>query len=210
MRYVVLLPLLLLSLLSKAQTATMQEVFKSMPDSLTPYLSANNRLDFIDFIESGMEAKVTNALGGRSVMTDLNERYLRIQLNEASVVQMRLLPVSTPVDGMSQVVCVVQTYGTSGKESSVSFYSCSWKPLSWSIAGIAADNLLTRPASMTEERFNEVKAILMPYLICASLSADDDSITFSLSDAQIPTDDQADVDAVRLSKTLKWNGQTFK
>ncbi len=210
MRRIILLPLLLLCLVSKAQT-TMQEVFKSMPDSLMPYLSVNNRLDFIDFIESSMEAKVTNGLGGKSVMTDLNNQYLCIQLNESSVVQMRLLPVSVPVDGMQQVVCMVQTYGTSGKESTISFYSCSWRPLSWPVAGlVSADDLLARPATMTEERFNELKAMLMPYLLCASLSADDDIITLSISNAQIPTDDQADVDAVRLSKTIKWNGHTFK
>ena len=33
---------------------TIKEVFKAMPDSLIPYLSQNNRLDFIDFMESNM------------------------------------------------------------------------------------------------------------------------------------------------------------
>ena len=34
--------------------------FKNMPDSICPLLSAVNRADFIDFLESKMKAEVTN------------------------------------------------------------------------------------------------------------------------------------------------------
>lgn len=211
MRYVVLLHLLFVCLMSGAQTTTMKEVFKSMPDSLTPYLSNNNRLDFIDFVESNMEAKVTNDLDGKSDMTVLNDRFLNIQLNEASLLQMRLLPVNTPVDGMKQVICLVRTYGAEGKESVVSFYSCSWQRLDWSVAGLVAiDDLIQRPASMTVDRFQELKNMLSPYLCYAILSADDDSITFLLSHANIPTDDLMEIESIKVSKTLKWNGESFK
>ncbi len=38
--------------------------FKNMPDSICPLLSAVNRADFIDFLESKMKAEVTNSFGG--------------------------------------------------------------------------------------------------------------------------------------------------
>ena len=44
--------LLLLVQMGRAEGLKMREVFKQMPDSLLPYLSENNRLDFIDFIDS--------------------------------------------------------------------------------------------------------------------------------------------------------------
>ena len=40
--------------------------FKNMPDSICPLLSAVNRADFIDFLESKMKAEVTNSFGGKS------------------------------------------------------------------------------------------------------------------------------------------------
>lgn len=46
-----------------AQDLKMRDVFKQIPDSLVPYLSQNNRLDFIDFLDSNMKAEVRNKLG---------------------------------------------------------------------------------------------------------------------------------------------------
>ena len=54
----------------------MRDVFKQMPDSLIPYLSSNNRLDFIDFIDSKMDAEVANSLGGKSRMQKLTDKYV--------------------------------------------------------------------------------------------------------------------------------------
>ena len=36
---------------ASADGVKIRDVFREMPDSLMPYLSLNNRLDFIDFIE---------------------------------------------------------------------------------------------------------------------------------------------------------------
>ena len=40
----------------------MREVFQRMPAMMLPYLTENNKLDFIDFIDSGMKAEVRNEL----------------------------------------------------------------------------------------------------------------------------------------------------
>ena len=191
-----------------AQTS-MQEVFKSMPDSLMPLLTENNRLDFIDFVASNMEAKVTNTLGGQSVLTQLTDRYLHIRLSAASEVQMRLLPLSVPVDSMNQMICLVRTYGTpdSGQESSVTFYSCSWRHLPLSVSGLVApQELLHQPATMSQERFSEVTKMLEPSFIVARLSDVADELTFSLVPTCIPEDDVTDIESVRVSKSVKWNG----
>ena len=200
---------------SSAAAQTMQEVFKSMPDSLMPYLSQNNRLDMIDFMESGMEAKVTNQLGGKSVMTAINDSYLSIRLNEATRCEMRLLPVSTPVDSLSQIICMVRTYGVEGKESEVTFYSGLWRPLELSVNDIwqqtfnhpqiTLDDLTFRPDAMSQERYQEVRKILTPPLVCVELSPDDDFLTFTLSDVMVPPADRADVDVVKLSRKVNWS-----
>ncbi len=107
----------------------MRSIFKSMPDSIVPYLTENNKLDFLDFLDSDMKAEITNRLGGKSEMQTLNDNYLRLILSESSVLEMRLLSTDYPVDSISQIVCMVRTFGTVQKESTISFYSTKWKKL---------------------------------------------------------------------------------
>jgi len=116
-------------LAAPAQEITMRDVFSQMPDTIVPYLDKNNRLDFVDFIDSHMDAVVTNSLGGKSTMDTLTADYLSLKLNEASSLQMRLLPVTVPVDSAQQIVCMVRTYGKDYRESTVDFYSLKWRKL---------------------------------------------------------------------------------
>jgi len=111
-----------------AQT-TIRDVLKAMPDSVVPYLTENNRLDMIDFMDTHMDAVVTNALGGKSQLLALTDQYASIRLSESSEVAMRLLDVSAPVDSAQQVLCLVRTYGSDIRESTVAFYSLSWRLL---------------------------------------------------------------------------------
>lgn len=114
--------------LCEAQTK-MKDVFLQMPDSLLPYLTENNRLDFIDFLESGMNAIVTNELGGKSEMYKLEDDYLSLNLNPSTFVTMHLMPVDELVDSCNQVICAIITFGHDIRESKVLVYSINWRPL---------------------------------------------------------------------------------
>ena len=74
--------------------ATGKTCFTNMPDSLSPLLTAVNRADFIDFLESEMKAEVTNRFGGKSEMTELTPDYIRVQVTPQSTWQMKLLSVN--------------------------------------------------------------------------------------------------------------------
>ena len=63
-------------LISPAQNV--REVFKSMPDSLAPYLTTNNRLDMIDFMDAKMKSVVTNLLEGETEMLALTDDSLSV------------------------------------------------------------------------------------------------------------------------------------
>ena len=115
-----------------ADTLTIKTLFKEMPDSVIPYLSRNNRLDFIDFMESGMNAEVTNNLGGKSQMTALTDDSISIRLNEACQVVFMLLTTTHDVDSCRQVVAVVRTVGRNNdiqESEQPQFYTVNWKPL---------------------------------------------------------------------------------
>lgn len=114
-----------------ADTLTVRSLFTEMPDSVIPYLTRTNRLDFLDFMDSNMKAEVTNELAGKSVMTALADDSLTIRLNEACTVRMLLLPTLEPVDSSRHVIVLVRSYRLADKatESDVSCYSLRWRQL---------------------------------------------------------------------------------
>ena len=116
------------SLAATAQTS-MREAFKQAPQSLMPYLTENDRLDLIDFLDSGMKAEVTNQLGGKSELLRLTDRFLSLKLSQGLSMKMRLLDTAQPIDSVSQVICLVRTYGIDCRESTVQFYSLQWRQL---------------------------------------------------------------------------------
>ena len=114
-----------------AQDLKMRDVFKQIPDSLVPYLSQNNRLDFIDFLDSNMKAEVRNKLGGMSEMTALTDDSLSIRMSNALQIDMLLLKLDQPVDSIQQVVVFSQAFLTDSvyRDSKVLLYTPDWKLL---------------------------------------------------------------------------------
>ena len=122
---------LILTISGRAEDVRMKDVFRLMPDSLLPTLSANNRLDMIDFMDSKMKAEVTNLLGGKSEMTALSDDSLTIRMSDALTVQMLLLKPQEMVDSCSQVVCLLQIFGTDSLslDTKIEYYTPEWQKL---------------------------------------------------------------------------------
>ena len=116
---------------ASAEDLMIRDVFKQMPDSLMPYLSQNNRLDFIDFIDSNMKAEVSNMTGGTSEMTALTGDSLSIRMSEALRVDMMLLNLDEPVDNIRQVIVFVETFLADSiyGESVCKTFTVDWKPV---------------------------------------------------------------------------------
>jgi len=105
---------------ASAQNIKMRDVFRQMPDSIMPYLTKNNRLDFIDFLDSGMKAEVKNVLGGTSEMLTIADDSLTIRMNPSMRVDMLLMD-STIV--MIETFTVDSIYG----QSKVSYFDSNWQ-----------------------------------------------------------------------------------
>ena len=128
---------------------TMGEALKSMPDSLMPYLTHNNRLDCIDFCEANMKAEVRNVLDGKSQLLQLTANYALFRMNDASTIELCLLDTDT-----QQLVCMIQTYGTDFRESVITFYtSSSWQQL-------PTEQFLTIPYEQYAAQFDAEQQIL--------------------------------------------------
>ena len=84
-KYIVSFFLCMLSCAVSAQLY-MRDVFAQLPDSVLPLMTKNNRLDCIDFIENGMEARVKNLFDDQVVLDSLTEDFLSIRTNDGSYV----------------------------------------------------------------------------------------------------------------------------
>ena len=120
------LSLLLFMAVSMCQArGTMRQWFVAMPDSVMPLLTKNNRLDFIDFVDSGMDAVVTNRLEGKSMMNMLSDDYLHIEYTQTCDVTMKLLAVNDSLD----VLCMVTTVRAAVDDSHIAFFDAAWHPM---------------------------------------------------------------------------------
>lgn len=107
----------------------LRDVFRQMPDSLMPSLSVNNRLDFIDFLDSNMKAVVRNQLGGMSEMTALTDDSLSVRMSDALRIDMLLLALDEPSDTICEVVVFAETFLVDSVygETTVKFYTTDWQ-----------------------------------------------------------------------------------
>ena len=117
---------------ANAQKPKIADVFRTMPDSIMPYLTASSRLDLIDFKEAGMRASVNNLLEGESEITLLTDDSLSIRMSGVLTVDMQLVGVEEPVDSSMYVVRLVRTYTINGRQTEgiVDIYSTVWRPVS--------------------------------------------------------------------------------
>lgn len=155
--------------------------FKNMPDSICPLLSAVNRADFIDFLESKMKAEVTNCFGGKSEMTALSPDYIHVKMTPQSSWQMKLLPVNDS----TKVICVVATVCAPACDSHVKFYTTDWKEQAASsyLPALPVLDDFIAEASDTVDVYEYQEACRQAdmLLMKAELSAEDATLAFSFT-----------------------------
>lgn len=159
-------------------TTTIANVFREMPDSLLPSLTKNNRLDLLDFIASKMEADVKNRFDEHTRLPMMNDKYLKLEISPSSVIEMRLLPVATPIDSSNVVVCMAETVGGDEGESTVEIYSRKWRRL----RTVDLPRMqLVFPDTMDAERKQKLILLASGMLTKVSLSPTDDTIILTAS-----------------------------
>ena len=121
--------LICMTSVSSAQELALRDVFRQVPDSLMPSLSVNNRLDFIDFMDSNMRAVVRNSFGGMSEMTILADDSLSVRMSDALRIDIMLLTLDEPIDTIRQVVVFAESFLTDSVygETVVKFYTPDWQ-----------------------------------------------------------------------------------
>ncbi len=167
-----------MSVSAKAQQA--RDYFTSMPDSVLPLLTAVNRADCIDFLDSHMRAEVTNRFNTKSEMTKLTPDFIEMRLTTTSTWQMKVLPL-----GDAQVVCAVSTVNGPAADSHIRFYDDDWNelPLGCFIDTLPRlDDFFTAvPDTVNANRYQSYRSRVEMLLTKAVLSPDAQTLTFVFS-----------------------------
>ncbi len=155
-----------------------KDCFVKMPDSIQPLLTAVNRADFVDFMDSKMKAEVTNRFNGKSEMTALTPDYICIRTSEASTWQMKLLAVNDS----TRVICTVSTASGPAGDSHIRFYTSSWQPLeagAYLPALPVSDDFIAPDTAGTSAVYREARHRADLLLMRADLSPSDATLTFT-------------------------------
>ena len=193
--------------MSFAYAADIRTLFINMPDTIMPALTKSERMDFLDYIDSGMKARVRNKLGGESEMTELSDNSLTVQTSRSGKLQMALFQRK---DG-TVLICLIKTVTARFDDSRITFYNEDWTPVeSESLIELPEfDDYLTKQA-LKQVLLLELK--IKSILRLQSATAVDGGLEFRYTSL-----DYIGEDADRFRSYFKadpvryvWNGKRFK
>ncbi len=190
-----------------AHAQDLRTLFINMPDSIIPALTRSDRMDFLDYMDSGMKARAVNKLGGESVMTALSERMLSVTTSGSGKVDMMLLPRKNS----SSLICIIRTVTARYDDSHLEFYNEDWTPVDAKqlIELPKFDDYLTKEA-LKQDSLSYFKKLSI--LRLQSVTATDNTLEFRYTSL-----DYLGEDADRYRSWIKsdpiiytWNGKRFK
>lgn len=123
MRRILSIITLLMALMPSTSSArTIADLFATEPGVVFPLLTRTNRLDMVDYYNSGQMVAVPNNLAGESRLLELDSTYLKVQTSGSRVVEMLIRQV-----GKDTVITVIETVMTPVPDSRLSQWNVHWQ-----------------------------------------------------------------------------------
>lgn len=194
-------------MLVAARAADLRTLFVGMPDSIMPTMTKSDRMDFLDYMDSGMRARVRNKLGGESVMTAFSDRSLTVMTSQSGRVEMVLFPLKNG----ENLICIIKTVTARYEDSRIQFYSEDWKsvPVEELIELPGFDDYLTKKA-LSSDSLDVFKKMSM--LRLQSVAAVDGGLEFRYSSLEDLGEEAERYKSWFKPEPLRyiWNGKKFR
>jgi hypothetical protein len=186
---------------------TIKELFTEMPNEMLPLLSQNDRLDFVDYKENNMRARVTNTFGGKSEMTAVTDDYFHITLSNSSEISAKMLYT----EGGDTIICVVNTYNTPIKDSDLRFYDTTWKPLETDkyISTPTYEDYWEAADTLSDDEYAGLLHKVDMHTTEILLSPESTDITYQIHIQTLEKKDEERITPLIKKQTLQWNGKHF-
>lgn len=191
---------------------SMAEIWKSMPDSLVPYLGAKQRQEMIEFKSMGLSGETEHLLHGKSRIDTVTADYMSVRLNASASLVIKRLPRHTG----DSVICVVRTWKAEHSESTARLYDETWQPVAWSGNSTEESGAFKVPMPTVQSAGVEVEkaeAILrtvdfvLPHL---ELSPSDNNMVVTWTAPLADKEEKELLGAALTPTTLVWDGETFR
>lgn len=101
---------------------TVADLFATEPGNIFPLLTRTNRLDMVDYYNSGQQVAVPNNLAGESRLLEMDSAYLKVQTSESRVVEMLIRQA-----GKDTVITVIETVLTPVPDSHLTQWNVHWQ-----------------------------------------------------------------------------------
>lgn len=196
---------------SMASAQTVKDFWLAMPDSVLPSVNRSMRAELVASMAPGIKAEVKNVLEGTTVLDTLTRDFMAVRISGASTMQIRRLAYKG-----DSIFCVVRTYMGPVADSNVSLYDKTWASMDMKhicdgkCIKCVKKSLVEKPDTMSPQRFEEIRAMLDPMFVKATLSADDTTITFTGAIDMLNNEERTAVNAIFIKKIFNWNGEIFK
>lgn len=167
--------IVLMAASANASALTIRQVLADMPDSILALFTKNDRLDFIDFIDSNMKAKVKNRLGEETVMTVLTDNFCHIDMDEHSTIEMKVLDDST--------FCIVSSVKAINWDSDIRVFKTDWTEVSTAdfFTMPTVEQFIPKPESMTPTQYRNLLNRAETPFYHMTFSADNTDLTVTYS-----------------------------
>ena len=121
-RLLTIIALLTLWLPSTVSARTIADLFGIEPGKIFPLLTRTNRLDMVDYFNSGKVVDMENNMAGDSRLLELDSTYLKVQTSGSRVVEMQMRTV-----GKDTVITVIETVLTPVPDSRLTQWNVHWQ-----------------------------------------------------------------------------------
>ena len=188
---------------------TPEGVFEFIPDRLFANLP-----EYVQLMRKSqplggtMVYEVKNRFEETSKIDTLSNDFAALTLADALHVQLLALPA----EQADTVVCMVKTYYGPEPESVISFYDLKWNRLNTDdfMPPVDTNEFFTRPDSVSEQRFDELKQWIEPVMWKAEIIPSIRQIVFSISTPMLTKEEKTQVNAILLQRKVKWGGRMFE
>ncbi len=183
-----------------------RSLFINMPDSIMPAITRSMRMDFIDYMDSGMKAQDRNKLGGQSAMTAFSERALTVMTSASGRMDMVLFDRK----GGGILICLINTAVTGYEDSRLAFYHGDWSPVDTDrlLEIPQLSDYLTRDALKNDSINSFLNSSLLRF---QTVTAVDNGLKFRYSSLRaIGPDYEKYQSWLKPELTYRWNGKRFK
>lgn len=147
-QFILILPVMLLPFALDARGG-IREVFTEFASPTLDPLDRNERLDMLDYFDSGLATPVTSALGEACVITSADDNSLCIDMGAGTTVSLYMLKT-----GKDSIVMQITDLSLPAVDSTIEFYNTDSQPLSadkflphlwlsdWTVRRLSADERL--------------------------------------------------------------------